>query len=750
MGIQSREKTERRLNNNSSVKLTKYRSQFERICFLIVEYGNYLAVFTPCILLKEYFFPFVSPKTVFFRIIVDIIFIAYVFLVISNRKYLPKINPLTIALTVFLFVTVLTSFTGVNLARSFWSVFERMTGLLTFFHLYVFSIILSSVFTEKKYWERLLSISILVGILICFYTWTAEEPSSRGGGTVGNTSFLAGYLLFNVFFSIILFFTKSGWWKIIYALTLSVLIAGLFFSIEPCRGAIGAFLIATFLLGLSYLFFCLFLSDKKELRIVGFLLIGLLIVGALIALQLDVFKQMVIAEWQGSSIQSRAIVWKMAYQGWQEKFWLGWGQENFNVVFAKYFNPQLPLSGDIWYDRAHNVIFDTAVTSGMLGLLSYFAVFAVAIFNLFLISFKVAKRKNLFFPLGMISLLTAYFIQNLFVFDMISSYMMFFLSLAFVSFLISSSKDESRITPPAGEKNPLDAPIGGLLIILAILTLYFGNIQPALASRYTLSGVIYPLEESFPFFQKALATSPIAWFEAPEQLAIRLAGFSSQPAKDMKILDDGFKFTEETLKKSTNNSPLDFRLQLFLGRYYNNLFQFNGKAESLVLAEETFKKAATMSPQNQQVYWSLGQTLLFQGRRSEAIEYLKKAVDLEPRWGIAHWYLASAYRIDKKYDLAAAEFKEADRLGYDFKDNLENLEKVISVYTAVGDKAGLLPLYEKAVEFSPDNVQFWAQLADLYAGFGEREKAKKAAEKILELDPNQTEYVRQFLRDIGY
>ena len=767
MGKRSREKQEKRIQTEGQIKTPQKRSfGLEKVCFSIIEWGTYLALFTPFILIRDYFFPFVSPKTVFFRIVVDIIFIAYIVLVFSNRRYLPKINSLNIALTVFLLVVVLTSATGVNLTRSFWSVFERMTGLLTFFHLYIFFIILSSVFRERKYWERLLTVSIVIGVLICFYTWLSKEEVTRGGGTIGNTSFMAGYLLFNIFFAIILFFTKPGFLKIFYGSTLAVLLAGLFVSIEPCQGAIGAFLISSFFFGFSYLTFYLFSSGKKEFRIAGFLLIGFLIVAALIVLQLNIFKQYVIDTWHGTSIQSRVIVWKMALEGWKERFWLGWGQENFNVVFAKYFDPQLPLSGDIWYDRAHNIIFDTAVTSGMLGLLSYFAVFAVAIFNLFSISFKVAKRKNLFFPLGMISLLLAYFIQNLFVFDMISSYMMFFLSLAFISFLISSPRDEEQINPPTSGKNPLysltraiakgedtaaaSLTMGGFLIILTIFTLYFGNIRPAQASRYTLFGIAYPLEQSIPFFQKALAASPIAQFETPEQFTTRLAGFSSQPVKDMKVLNDGFKLAEEELKKSINNNPLDFRLQLFLGRYYTTFYQFTGKTENLALAEEAFKKAATMSPKNQQAYWSLGQTLLFQGRRSEAIEYLKKAVDLEPRFGMSYWYLALAYKLDQKYDLAAVAAMKAGENGHKWRDNIGELKNVIDIYKTLGDVKTLEPFYERAVELEPKDVLLWSNLADVYAALGEREKARQAAEKVLEIDPSKAPEIEEFLKQLGY
>ena len=95
------------------------RENLEKIYFRIIEWGTYVALLTPLIFLKDYFFPFVVPKTIFFGLVVDVIFIAYILLAISNSKYRPRFNALTIAVSVFLAILVLTSITGINFERSF-------------------------------------------------------------------------------------------------------------------------------------------------------------------------------------------------------------------------------------------------------------------------------------------------------------------------------------------------------------------------------------------------------------------------------------------------------------------------------------------------------------------------------------------------------------------------------------------------------------------------------------------------------
>ena len=590
---------------------------------------------------------------------------------------------------------------------------------------------------------------MLVGILICFYALMSTETVTRGGGTLGNTSFFSAYLLFNVFFAIILFFIKSGLWRVFCGGALAIFLYALFFNVEPTRGAIAALAISIVILAFGYLMFYLFSLGKKRLKIYGFLIVFLLILATLLFLQFDFVKTKVATIWHSGSVQSRIVVWNMALNGWQERPWLGWGQDNFNVPFAKYFDPALPLTQDIWYDRVHNIVLDTAIEGGILGLTSYLAIFAISILYLVRIFPKISDRKNIILPLGMIAALLAYFAQNIWVFDMISSYMMFFLSLAFINFLISPQAEDPQTIPP--EKNrSLYSFAGAILIIAAVLTFYFGNIRVAQASKFTVRGLAFPLEQSLPAFQKALAISPISQFETVEQLSTRIIALASQQGQNNELLNQGLKLAEDELKNSIAKNPLDFRLQLFLGKYYNNLFQISSDKEKLNLAEEWLKKATELSPKNQQVYWSLGQTRLFQGEPEEAAVFMQKAVDLEPRFGHSHWYLALTYRIAGKYELAIKEVEAAEKLGYQWQSNVNDIKQVIEIYKGLGNTDALLPLYERGVQVAPEDADLWANLADIYAVYGEREKAKEAAEKVLKLKPELAPQIEEFLKELGY
>jgi len=716
-------------------------AKIEKIYFSIIEWGIYIALFTPLILFRTWFFPYVSPKTIFFRIIIDIIFVVYILLVVSNRRYLPKFNALTISVTAFIAVLFLTSLTGINFAKSFWSTFERMTGLLTFFHLYAFFIILISVFRERKYWERILTASVIVGVLVSLYALLSKDSTSRSGGTIGNIDFLAFYLSFNIFLAIVLFFIKQNWWRIFYALSFGVMMLDLLLAKEMPRGSLGAIFFGFILLVLGYMIF----SGNKQLkRLAPALLIFTIVVGFGVS-QTRIFKEEFVDINKDVPGLSRELVWEIGFNTWKERPLLGWGLENFNIPFAKYFPPELPLSGDVWYDRVHNIVLDVMVQSGIVGLMSYLVIFGVAIFNLLKICPKVAEKRNLFVPLGMVAILLAYFAQNIWVFDMVSSYMMFFLSLAFINFLISKKDEQPILSPKINQFVPL---LGGFLIILTIFTFYFGNIQPARASKLIVRGMASPLEQAIINFQKAIAVSPISIVEAPEQFSKKIDDSSFDQKQNKETIEKGFTLSIEALKKSIDKSPQDYRLYLVLGRHYNNFFFLSQNQEQLKEAEFYLDKAMEFSPKNQQTYWSLAQVKLSQQKPDEAISLLQKAVDLEPKYAQSSWYLALAYKILGKNELALEKVKDAERAGFNWKGNLDSLGKVIEIYQNLQDDANLVNLYPLAINMDPKNAQFWAAQAVALANLGQFEEARVSAQKAIELKPDFAKDIEAFLKSL--
>jgi O-antigen ligase len=71
----------------------------------------------------------------------------------------------------------------------------------------------------------------------------------------------------------------------------------------------------------------------------------------------------------------------MAIKGIAEKPFIGWGQESFNYVFNKYYDPRM-YNQEQWFDRAHNVFFDWLTAGGILGLGTYLFFFGTLLWYL--------------------------------------------------------------------------------------------------------------------------------------------------------------------------------------------------------------------------------------------------------------------------------------------------------------------------------------------------------------------------------
>lgn len=733
----------------------EFKTGLEKACLFIITWGVYAAIFVPLIIMTQFFFPFVSPKSTIFRILVEIIFAAYLVLFIHKPSYRPKINLLTIYITVFLAVFILASLFGVNFNRSFWSTYERMTGLWSMLHLYAFFVVLVSCFKKRKDWEKILGFSILSGVLLSLYILRGNQISTRGGGTIGNTSFMAAYLLFDVFFAIILllsnFLRKSGWplfWQIYSAISLLIIMPVFFAS--TARGAITFFEIGILLMALGFLLF----SGRKNLRRAGLAIILVSIISGTIVLisPPDFVKDKINSLLL--EMKPRFTMWRIGFESWKERPLLGWGPENFNVAFGKHFNPCLFTSecgSEIWFDRAHSIVFDTLATTGLIGLLSYLAMFATAIFGFLRMLPKIADKRNLFMPLGMSALLIAYFFQNFLVFDMINTYLMLFLSLAFACFLGEQGRTQEISPEVYGEKveqrnKKINSFLVSLIVVATAVAVWSGNIQPLLAGEYIVK---MAASQSIPltaeYFQKALNTS-MNKYEAREHFAQKLSKSASYPASEGENLFKALSLAEKEMEKSVLENPDDFRPNLFLGKLYNVSYQITKDKEKLALARKYGERSLELSPANQQAYWYLGEVMLAVGKPDEAISLFEKAVDLEPSYVKARWYLAIAYKYTGNFQLAKEGILAVKEMGYNWDSDFYEINQAIDVFQALRDDETLLSLYQKALQLRPDDVKMWSGLIATYANLGEFDKAREAARQVKEMRPEAAAGIDEFVK----
>ncbi|MFH1178146.1 MAG: O-antigen ligase family protein, partial [bacterium] len=349
----------------------------------------FLIPLTPLIVVDSYFFPFITGKAFYFRILVEIAVCAWAILALLDKEYRPRFSWIGAVFVGFVFWMFIADAFALNATKAFWSNFERMEGWMFLIHLLGFFFAASAVLRVEKKWRAWFLTTLGVSLIISAYALLQlagnlpiHQGSVRIDASLGNSAYLAIYLLFNSFIALWLALTppRSGqaenrvWlkWSLI---ALALLEASLIFFTET-RGAIIGLVIATML---AALLTAITAGHKaRRLAAAAFALI-IILIGSFYFARNSSFVQnnhilQRVASISLSDGQTRFTIWNMAFKGVLERPLTGWGQEGFNYIFNKYYDPSL-YQQEPWFDRAHNAFIDWLTAGGIPAFLLYLSLF---------------------------------------------------------------------------------------------------------------------------------------------------------------------------------------------------------------------------------------------------------------------------------------------------------------------------------------------------------------------------------------
>ena len=704
------------------------KSQFtdsRTINFLLhlIRMGIFIILFLPIFVQSEFIFPFVSPKTYLFRLIIELIFALYLVVAVFKKSYRPRLSLLSILLATFIGIMILASVLGLNPYRSFWSSIERGEGINTWLHLFGFFIILGGIFKTKQDWLLFFQVAIIAGWLQVVYTlgqifdfsFALSVKDARIIGSLGNSSFLASYLIFTSFIAAYLFSqTKKNRAKLSYA---ALILINLFLIWKSqTRGAI---------LGLAaglviFIILKLWRQKTKAAKIaIAIILIAIPLAGLILVSNKNsawvkssgTLSRIARISTSDISTQNRLIVWGVGYQAFLERPFLGWGWENFNGAFNQHFNPQITrdVGSQPWYDRAHNVVVEVATATGGSGLAIYLLIFIYAIKKLWQKS-KTDKDSSTT-NLALISFLIAYLLQNLFVFDTLSTSSLFFAILAFIGFAAGKADEEfkEKFIPDSKTKIILLS----LMLILVIIPLaYFLNVRPALANYLTIQAIKQSgqnpkvMRQSF---AKALAFSPANERELRFILiqhtrnAINTWGANEQTAPLIEL-------ATTAMEASIIKNPEFIQDYLILAELYLAAAKLNQQYTNR--AEEIMLKALELAPKRYQVYTSLGRFYMTPGKYEDGIKYLKQAIALNDNLAEAHWNLAVGYILSHQPELAEAALDQAVAKGFNAYQE-KNIDLIIQAFFDSQDIQATIDFVQKMTEKFPENEKYKKLLGEL-------------------------------------
>jgi len=730
----------------------------------IIKIGLFASLFMPLIINSAFIFPYIFPKQAFFQILVEILFGLYIFLAFLQPQYRPRSSKLFLALLIYFAVMVLSSVFGVNTYHSFWSDYERMAGVISLVHYLGFLFIAANIFKTDKDWYRFFDVSIFVSLLEALYsigqalnlTSVAYGGSgARLDGTIGNPSFLAGYMLLNALFAFWLALEKKDIrWRLFYA---GVIVINIFVLYKTAtRGAVLALAIGLFILFLSFVFSprqaiseMPFKQTERLRKYAIFALILFLLVIGILWLARDssfILKNPTLARvthitLQDATVQTRFLAWRMSLRGFLERPIFGWGMENYQTLFNKYYDPHLyPVES--WFDRSHNAYLDVLVTTGLVGFLAYIGIFVLAFWFLWRgwRQGKIKYQTMVIFAVILIS----YAIQNFFLFDTQVTLLMIYLILSFIVFL--SRRGEEPVGQPI-KPNFFFVGVVGLLVVFCV---YFVNVRPGLASEKGIQAAMLfgsgKISESVSAFRDAFSQGTFGMPEIAtraQDAAMQIISGTQEYTESQK---DMIKTAIDGLNRAINDfEPQNVRFMQMLSNIYLSAAQFD--PSYLKEADLILQKALELSPTRQELLFAMAQLKMFEGRTNEVLPYVQKAVEINDSVNISHWnYGIFAIALGQQ-ELGQAEINKAIQLGHLY--GVRDINLLINAYGRVSNWPKIVSLYQEWIALTPGDATPYAGLAATFAQAGDKQKAKEWALKAAEVDPSFKEQADSFINSLG-
>jgi tetratricopeptide (TPR) repeat protein len=447
------------------------------------------------------------------------------------------------------------------------------------------------------------------------------------------------------------------------------------------------------------------------------------------------------------SVETRLEAWKMAWNGFKERPVLGWGQENFIGIYT--VNPIRSVDKPvIWSDRAHNIVIHWLINAGLLGLLSYLLIFGYAFYLLFK-NFRRSLIKRPEFAV-IFTAIAAYFFQNLFTFDTISTYIIYFALLAYIDNLdpVKSGKyfqPKVNVEPvKKGLKTVVTTFIALSIFLVAAFHLHY---KPVRESRITQRiSTSFPEYESFfavtDDFNRALSYNT---FGDTEVRGIMLSAVSKIIKHGLFTSEGALRLiqrTAEELEEGITDNRHNLRYLSRVIKFYQNIAYredfFIPKTKALIY------DCISKNPEYHWLYFALADMYVFEGDYENAFTAIQNVVSRDPLDDSKQIKLALAAILTGREDVLMRTLENVKKmrshgspdLRFD-KDTLFSKSEIYSfarTYREIKDYVKALKYYKDLIALSPDEAIYHIEAAKLFLELGDKANALIEAEKASKFD----------------
>jgi O-antigen ligase len=722
----------------------------------ILKVGVYLSFLSVFLVWSDLLFPYITSKQIYFNILIEVLFVFWLAFIVKFSDFGPKRSWISIGLISYFIAILVSCFFSVDFNLSFWGDIERMLGFFHILHFLAFYFIVITVMRKWEDWRNLLIVSVAAAFLVSLYSFKINYS------TIGNAAYVGGYLIFNIYFALLLFFRTNNW------LAHSAYIVAMFFMLVSLKNTdvAGAYVG----LGAS-VFLALFLygslNKNKKAKAVSWVALAVLVVlvSAVFAnrdsafVRNNKFLRLVTREISLSknTFQTRLISWRAAWRDFGAHPVLGTGYGNYAITFDKYFDPKFYnyTRSETYFDRAHNNLIDIASTTGIVGLLAYLSIFAA-------VGYYLARgyRKNKIPLINFVlltSLIAAYFIQNLAVFDSLVTYISLMVALGFVYWLADGREEATSHLRGGGFVNKEIYALFGIGLAM-LLVIYQYNIKPLKMLVGTIEGqTAFARGDTiggYEAYKKALSYDTPLDRDSRDSLIRFIAQGNLLKRVNKEKAREILNYTIKMSERNLEYNPRDSLMLLLNAQLLNtaSVFYKDSREEFYYYSNQALEavdKSIESSPGRIPIYFQKAQIYVTRGEVEKAIEILEYAVSLNEDYYESVCQLAKIQIAEDKEDGYSNMGVCIDKGGARLLSPAGFVKRLVNYYVKEKDWPRVLKLYERLSRLDSRNAKVWANLANLYARLGNKEKAKEAAERAAELDPAFTKAAEEFIRSLG-
>ena len=405
--------------------------------------------------------------------------------------------------------------------------------------------------------------------------------------------------------------------------------------------------------------------------------------------------------------QTRFTIWNMALKGVLERPLTGYGQEGFNYVFNKYYNPSL-YGQEQWFDRAHNAFIDWLSAGGLPAFLLYLSLFGSAIVLLWRSS-ELSRPERI----ALTAVLVGYAVHNVFVFDNLYSYIYFFAILALIDSQVSRPIEQFENAPEISAENGMTYALP-IVTVATFALIWFVNIS-GMQTASTLITAILPsadVSKNLTAFEYLAKRSPFALQEIREQMVSVAGAVVQSPSVTDEQKRRMASLAISEMQKQVASYPLDARGHLQLSYAYRIVGDSTNALKEI-------ESAILLSPKKISFYIEKGTVEWDIGDIKSAQKDFNTAYALGPQFSDLAVYSVAG-------NIAAGNKTEADKIlmkvfGTTVVDN-----NVLAVaYYRTQDWPSLIRMLALRTEKPDASADAWFSLAAAYYTAGDKVNATK-------------------------